>query len=943
MSNIITRYIEQEMKESYLDYSMSVIVSRALPDVKDGLKPVHRRILFAMNELGMTSDKPHKKSARIVGEVLGKYHPHGDSAVYNTMVRMAQEFNYRYELIDGHGNFGSIDGDSAAAMRYTEARMAKITKELLVDLDKNTIDYRKNFDDSLDEPVVLPAKLPNLLLNGATGIAVGMATNIPPHNLGELVDGILAVVNNRKEIKEKKSEILEAFEKVKDLLVNSTERLDAESVFEKLDKLIAKTNVEDENKVLRTFEKIHTVLDNDYIAYKAEKDAQARKDVVGIEGEENQSEINIEEFGVETLVKLKELVGEVLTEARRITSKDLIEYITGPDFPTGGIIDGKKGIYDAYTTGRGRVRVRGKVEIEEQKNGKNFIIINEVPFQVNKARLIEKIANLVKEKKVTGITDLRDESDRNGIRVVIETKRGEEPELILNKLYKYTELQNTFGIIMLALVDNVPKVLTLKEILDHYINHRFDVITRRTKFELEKAEKRSHILEGYRIALDNIGEIIKIIRGSKDANIAKETLKLDYSFSEAQSRSILDMKLQRLTGLEREKVEAEYTALVEAIKELNFILSNESKVYEIITEELEEVKENYSDERRTQIEESRLDINIEDLIADEKVIVTLTNKGYVKRISQDKYKAQKRGGKGVSSQNTVEGDFVENMYAASNLDTLMIYTDSGKVYSLKVYEIPESSKQARGKLIENMINLDEGEKVRSIIKVRDFSESQEVFFLTRNGVVKKTNLSQFKNINKSGLRAINLKDDDDLIFVGLIDVADGTKENKVFIATRLGYSIKFPHENVRSMGRTATGVKGITLRPEDQVVSGVIIEREDAKILTITENGYGKRTRISGYTSQSRGGKGTINIRISKRNGKVVEVKSVTDDEELLAITSNGIVIRTPVEDISLIGRATQGVKIMRVEDGESVVSAIKVKRNLEELIEEELLEEDKK
>ena len=938
MSNIITRYIEQEMKESYLDYSMSVIVSRALPDVKDGLKPVHRRILFAMNELGMTSDKPHKKSARIVGEVLGKYHPHGDSAVYNTMVRMAQDFNYRYELIDGHGNFGSIDGDSAAAMRYTEARMAKITKELLLDLDKNTIDYRKNFDDSLDEPIVLPAKLPNLLLNGATGIAVGMATNIPPHNLGELVDGILAIINNRKEIKGQKDVILKSFEEVKELILNSTEKLDAELTFERLEKTLAKVDLENEVKILNTLEKIKAIVEkaideNDALNLKLRKEREANE-------ENGELEAIIPELQLVTLREVKTKIDGLLGEVTKITPRDLIEYISGPDFPTGGIIDGKKGIYDAYTTGRGRVRVRGKVKIEEHKNGKSSIIINEVPFQVNKARMIEKIAALVREKKITGITDLRDESDRNGIRVVIETKRGEEPELILNKLYKYTELQNTFGIIMLALVDNVPKVLNLKEILDHYINHRFDVVTRRTKFELEKAEKRSHILEGFRIALDNIAEIIKIIRGSQDANAAKETLKLDYSFSEAQARSILDMKLQRLTGLERDKIETEYNALMETIKELIFILSNESKVYEIISEELEEIKENYSDERRTQIEESRLDINIEDLIADEKVIVTLTNKGYVKRIGQDKYKAQKRGGKGVSSQNTVEGDFVENMYAASNLDTLMIYTDAGKVYSLKVYEIPESSKQARGKLIENMISLDEGEKVRSIIKVRNFEETQEVFFLTRNGIVKKTNLSQFKNINKSGLRAINLKDEDDLIFVGLIDTLDTTKENEVFIATRLGYSIKFPHDNVRSMGRSATGVKGITLRPEDQVVSGVIIEREDAKILTITENGYGKRTRISGYTSQSRGGKGTINIRISARNGKVVEVKSVTDEEELLAITSNGVVIRTPVEDISLIGRATQGVKIMRVEDGEHVVSTIKVKRNLEELIEEELAEE---
>ena len=931
MSNVINRYLEQEMKESYLDYSMSVIVSRALPDVKDGLKPVHRRILFAMHEVGMTSDKPHKKSARIVGEVLGKYHPHGDSAVYSTMVRMAQDFNYRYELIDGHGNFGSIDGDSAAAMRYTEARMSKIAKELLVDIDKNTIDYRKNFDDSLEEPIVLPAKLPNLLLNGATGIAVGMATNIPPHNLGELVDGILAVINNRMEIKSKKDQLKEKMEKIKEIVENSSEKLSSEAAYERLEKIISKTDFEDEFKVLDNIEKIKLRVERALTQNEAEN-LKAKKESEEFEG------LTFEEVKLPILEEIKEVATSTFEVVKRITSLDLIQYISGPDFPTGGIIDGKKGIYDAYTTGRGRVRVRGKVKIEEHKNGKSSIIINEVPFQVNKARMIEKIAALVREKKITGITDLRDESDRNGIRVVIETKRGEEPELILNKLYKYTELQNTFGIIMLALVDNVPKVLKLKEVLDHYLNHRFDVLTRRTKYELEKAEKRSHILEGFRIALDNIAEIIKTIRGSQDANTAKDTLKLNYSFSEAQARSILDMKLQRLTGLERDKIENEYKELMEIIKELNHILATESKIYEMIVEEITELKEKYNDKRRTQIEESRLDINIEDLIADEKVIVTLTNKGFVKRIGQDKYRAQKRGGKGVSSQNTVEGDFVENMYAASNLDTMMIYTDSGKVFSLKVYEIPESSKQARGKLIENMINLGEDEKVRAIIKVRNFSEDQEVFFLTRNGIVKKTNLSQFKNINKSGLRAINLKEGDDLIFVGLIE----DPSNEVFVATKKGYSIKFPQDNVRSMGRTATGVKGITLRDGDIVVSGVILSREDAKILTLTENGYGKRTRISGYTSQSRGGKGTINIRINKKNGEVVDIKSVTDDEELLAITSNGVVIRTPVEDISLLGRATQGVKIMRVEKDEHVVSTIKVKKNIEASLEEELLEEEK-
>jgi len=811
-------YIEDEIKASYLDYSMSVIVSRALPDVRDGLKPVHRRVLFAMNEMGMTHDKPHKKSARIVGEVLGKYHPHGDTAVYNTMVRMAQDFNYRYELVDGHGNFGSIDGDSAAAMRYTEARMEKITKEILVDIDKNTIDYRKNFDDSLDEPVVLPAKLPNLLLNGATGIAVGMATNIPPHNLGELCDGILALIDNS----------------------------DLEPV-------------------------------------------------------------------------------------------DLIQYVKGPDFPTGGIINGKKGIYDAYQTGRGRVKVRAKVDIEEHKNGKSTIIVNEIPFQVNKSRLIEKIAQLVKDKKVVGITDLRDESDRNGIRIVIELRRDVEAELVLNKLYKYTELQNTFGIILLALVDNIPKVLNLKEILTHYISHRFDVVTRRTRFELDKAERRAHILEGFRVALDNIDRIIETIRGSKDASEAKDTLMKNYSFSEAQARSILDMKLQRLTGLEREKIENEYTELMKVIEDLRDILGNESRVYAIIKEEVEEIKENYADERRTSLEDERLDINIEDLIPDEKVIVTLTNRGYIKRMGQNKYKAQKRGGKGVSAQNTIEGDFIENMYAARNLDTLMIFTDKGRVYNLKVYEIPESGKQARGRLITNLINLDDEERVNTIIRVRDFSESEEVFFLTRDGVAKKTNLSLFKNMNRSGIKAINLRDGDDLIYAGVIT----NPESDIFVATKKGYAIKFHNGDVRSMGRSATGVKGITLREGDQVVSGVIVEREEAKLLTMTENGYGKRTRVEEYPDQSRGGKGVINIRSNNKIGDVVEVKSVTDDEELIAITEKGVIIRTPVDTISLIGRATMGVKVMKIDDEGRLVSIIKTKKNLEEQFEEELEDGD--
>lgn len=809
MSNVNNRYIEDEMKESYLDYSMSVIVSRALPDVRDGMKPVHRRILFAMSELGMTYDKAYKKSARIVGEVLGKYHPHGDSAVYGTMVRMAQDFNYRYLLVDGHGNFGSIDGDSAAAMRYTEARMARISNELMDDIDKNTIDFRKNFDDSLDEPTVLPAKLPNLLLNGATGIAVGMATNIPPHNLGELIDGILALIENPE-----------------------------------------------------------------------------------------------------------------------LTPLDLMEYIKGPDFPTGGIIDGQKGIRDAYMTGRGKVRVRGKVEIEEQKNGKASIIIKEIPYQLNKSTLIERIADLVKDKRVTGITDLRDESDRHGIRVVIEVKKGEEPELILNKLYKYTELQNTFGIIMLALVNNAPRVLNLKEILHEYLKHRFEVVTRRTKFDLDKAEKRAHILQGYKIALDNIDRIIEIIRGSSDGNQARELLIEKYAFSDVQARAILDMKLQRLTGLERGKIDAEYDEIQKYIAELREILSHDSKIYEIIKEELLYLKEKYNDKRRTLIENERMEILPEDLIKDENVILTLTNKGYVKRMEVSKYKAQKRGGKGVASQNTIEDDFVESIDSASNLDTLMIFTNQGRVFNIKVYEIPETSKQSRGKLMSNIIRTREDEKIRAVIKTRDFSKENEVVFVTKEGLIKKTNLNEFKNINNSGLKAIKLKEEDDIIYVGLIEKID---QEQVFIATKQGYSIRFNSDNVRPTGRDTMGVKSITLRRGDSIVSALLIKDEEGSILTVTENGYGKRTRIDEYPLQARSGKGVINIRCNAKTGAVVSVLPVTEGEELMAITSSGVVIRMPLDTIALYGRATQGVIIMKVDGAEKVVSITRVQSEDEE------------
>ena len=807
LSNEQNVYIEDEIKSAYLDYSMSVIVSRALPDVRDGLKPVHRRILFAMNEMGMSHKTPFKKSARIVGDVLGKFHPHGDSSVYGAMVRMAQDFNMRYELLDGHGNFGSIDGDEAAAMRYTEARMAKITEELLADIGKDTIDYRKNFDESLDEPVVLPAKLPNLLLNGANGIAVGMATNIPPHNLGEVVDGIVALIDN--------------------------------------------------------------------------------------------PEISIDE---------------------------LIGYIKGPDFPTGGIINGKQGIYDAYRTGRGRLIVAGRVEIEKAKNGKESIIVTELPYQVNKSRFIERIANLVKQKRLTGISDLRDETDRDGIRIVIELKKGEESELVLNNLYKFTDLQNTFGVIMLALVNNAPKVLNLKQILEKYLEHRYEVITRRVKFELNKAKNRAHILEGFKIALDNIEEVIRIIRAAKDANVAKANLIEAFSFSEIQAKAILDMRLQRLTGLERDKINEEYNELMLLIEELNAILADDSKIYGIIKEEAIKLKEDFGDDRKTEIRNTRAEITIEDLIKDEEVVVTLTEKGYVKRIPIDSYRSQGRGGVGVNATNTIEDDVVKDMYIAKNLDTLLIFTTKGKVFSIKVYEIPETGKQARGKLIGNIIKLSEDESVSTVIKVREFEKDRNLFFVTRNGVVKKSELTLFGNINKNGKRAIRLNNDDEVMYIGL---TSGTGEDEIFAATRNGIAMRFSEKEVRSMGTAAAGVKGITLRDEDKVVGAAIINSQmdnaEVRILTITEEGYGKRTKLLEYRLTSRGGKGIINAKLNEKTGKIVDVKVVNENDEIMLITSEGTLIRTSVNNISVIGRTATGVRIMKVRNNEKIASVVKI------------------
>jgi len=816
MSNEIPIFIEDEIKNSYLDYSMSVIVSRALPDVRDGLKPVHRRILFAMNDMGMGYDKPYKKSARIVGEVLGKYHPHGDSAVYNSMVRMAQDFNTRYMLVDGHGNFGSVDGDSAAAMRYTEARMAKITSELLVDIDKDTIDWRKNFDESLDEPKVLPAKLPNLLLNGTTGIAVGMATNIPPHNLREVSDAIIALIDNK--------------------------------------------------------------------------------------------DISVDE---------------------------LITHIKGPDFPTGGIIYGKSGIYSAYKTGRGKVRVSGKTHIEkDKKSGKESIVITEIPYQVNRAKLIERIAELVKDKRITGISDLRDES-KTDTRIVIELKKGEESELILNSLYKFTDLQTTFGIIMLALVNDVPRVLNLKQILVKYLEHRYDVIVRKTRYELNKAKKRAHILEGFRKALDHIDEIIRIIRGSSDGNTARIALMEKFDFTDIQARAILDMRLQRLTGLEREKIENEYKELLILIKDLEDILANDSRVYEIIRNEVLELKEKYGDDRRTDIENDRLEIGIEDLIKNEDVIVTITKKGYIKRMSLDAYKAQKRGGQGVSSTTTVEDDVLKDIYTAKTLDKLMIFSDKGKVYSTKVYEIAESSKQARGKLIQNIIDLEENEKVSVIIRVDEKeNDTRDLVFITKSGIIKKTKLEEFRSINKNGKKALTFKDDSDEVkFVG---VTSGSGNDEIFIATKDGIAIRFSEKDIRSMGRSAAGVRAIKLNEGDAVVSADIINSNDdiekLTVLTISSKGYGKRTPLEDYKTQSRGGKGLKNYKLVGENNFVVYSAIIKENEvengeiNLIAISSSGTVIRTIIKDLSVIGRSTQGVRIQKLKHkDEYLVSADRV------------------
>ncbi|WP_017471606.1 DNA gyrase subunit A [Amphibacillus jilinensis] len=811
--------IGKEMRTSFLDYAMSVIVARALPDVRDGLKPVHRRILYAMNDLGMHADKAYKKSARIVGDVIGKYHPHGDSAVYEAMVRMAQDFSYRYMLVDGHGNFGSVDGDPAAAMRYTEAKMSKISMELLRDINKNTIDYTDNYDGSEREPKVLPARFPNLLVNGASGIAVGMATNMPPHQLGETIDAVLAVSENPD-----------------------------------------------------------------------------------------------------------------------ITVDELMEHhIKGPDFPTGAMVLGRSGIRKAYETGKGSITIRAKAEIEEQANGKSRILVSELPYQVNKAKLVEKIAELARDKKIEGITDLRDESDRNGMRIVIELRRDANPNVLLNNLYKQTSLQTSFGINMLALVDGQPKVLTLKQALEHYLAHQKEIIRRRTAYELEKAEARAHILEGLRIALDHIDAIIQLIRQSKTADEAREGLMTHYQLTEKQAQAILDMRLQRLTGLERDKIENEYKELINTIAELKAILADEEKVLEIIREELEEIKERFNDKRRTEIVSGGVDFfEDEDLIPEEDIVVTLTHKGYIKRLPSSTYRTQRRGGRGVQGMDTNEDDFVEHLVSTSTHDTVLFFTNKGKVYRLKGYEIPEFSRTAKGLPIINLLEIEKGEWINAVITVHEFESESYLFFTTKYGISKRTQLSQFANIRKGGLIALNLREQDELISVRL---TDGKKD--IMIATREGSLIRFEETQIRSMGRTAAGVKGISLREGDEVVSMEIIE-EDDYVLNVTEHGYGKQTPAEEYRMINRGGKGVSTSNITEKTGKVVAVKAVSGEEDLMIMTVSGVLIRMSVDSISKTGRNTQGVRLIRLQDDERVATVASIEqKEVEEDEENQIVQEE--
>lgn len=799
-TKMIQHEIHEEMKKSYIDYAMSVIVGRALPDVRDGLKPVHRRILYGMSQLGVTPDKPFKKSARIVGEVMGKYHPHGDRSIYDAMVRMAQDFSIRYMLVDGHGNFGSVDGDGAAAMRYTEARMTPFALQMLRDIEKETVDFMPNFDEEEEEPVVLPSRFPNLLVNGSNGIAVGMATSIPPHNLRDVIDATILLIDK--------------------------------------------------------------------------KDA---------------------------------------------TVDDLIKIVKAPDFPTGAHILGRQGARQAYKTGTGKVQVRAKCEIEETKGGKYQIIVSEIPYQVNKARLIEKIAELVKEKRVDGISAIRDESNRKGMRIVIELKRDANPQITLNRLYKHTQLQFSYSMIMLALVNGEPKILNLYDILSEYLNFQKEIITRRTQFDLKKAEARAHILEGYRIALDNIDEIIKIIRASY--NDAKEKLIERFGFSDIQAQAILDMRLARLQGLEREKIEKEYAELMEKIAYFKAILSDETLLMGVIKEELQEIREKYGDNRRSKIVAAEDEFDDEDLIEEESVAVTLTHLGYIKRVPADTYKAQRRGGKGITGITTRENDFVKDLIMTSTHDYLLFFTDTGKVHKLKAYEIPEASRTAKGTPAVNLLNLMQKERITAIIPVSQFDDENYLIMVTKNGTIKKTALSQFDTNRKNGLIAINLKDDD-----SLIGVRETCGDDNIILVTRKGKCISFSEKDVRSMGRIAAGVRGIKLDKADTVVDMDILEN-DKEILVVTQNGYGKRTPVKDYTIQARGGKGVLTYNKSKfsKTGELIGAKVVDEDDEILLINSDGIIIRIRAEEVSKLSRSTQGVKIMRVDDDANIVAMAKV------------------
>lgn len=803
---IIPVNIEDELKSSYIDYSMSVIVSRALPDVRDGLKPVHRRVLFGMSELGNYSNKPYKKSARIVGEVLGKFHPHGDKAIYDTMVRMVQDFSLRYTLVDGQGNFGSIDGDSAAAMRYTEARMSKIAETLLTDIDKNTVDFVANFDETLKEPSVLPCNFPNLLVNGSNGIAVGMATNVAPHNLTEVCDGLIYLLKN--------------------------------------------------------------------------PDANIKK---------------------------------------------LMKYITAPDFPTGGIIYGYQPVIDAYETGRGKVILQAKVSIEPDRNKQN-IIVTELPYQVNKATLIENIAQLVRDKKIDDIASINDESDKDGMRIVIGLKRDANPNVIVNNLYKHTQMRLTFGIISLALVDGVPRVLNLKEMMEYFIKHRLDVIVRRSKFELEAAEKRAHILEGYIIALDNIDEVIKVIKKSKDTPTAKESLMKKFKLSEAQAIAILEMRLQRLTGLERKKIEEEYKELLKTIERLKRILASEDLRREIISNDLKELKEKFGDERRTSIiydvKKMSDDEMIKELVKEEDVVITISNKGFIKRIPVTSYKAQGRGGKGITAASTgsTDEDFIEHMFIGSTHQYIMFFTDKGKCYWLKVYDIPEGSRSSRGKSILNLIEKEKDENISAFLMVKDFAEELFVTMITKLGVIKKTKLDAYSNIRRNGINAININDKDSLVEVKL---TNGSQE--IVIGTHFGQAIRFNESLVRDMGRTATGVRAIKLAKGDYVVGMIAVVRASATILVVTEKGYGKRSDLADYRITARGGKGVKTVKTSDKVGKMISIKEVTDTDDLMIITSRGILIRQKIKDIRVMGRAASGVRLIRIGENDSISAIARI------------------